>query len=87
MSNFASDFIRALGIGTEDDGEVYSGFATATIPASYAAGSGRPTLLFDGESTATTRTYPYLAAYTPAASDRVLIALVNHGGCILGKII
>jgi hypothetical protein len=59
-------------------------FLIGTIPASYS--SGRPTITFDGESTASTRTYPYLNTYTPTAEDRVLIAVVGHSGVVLGKI-
>ncbi|MGM0882586.1 MAG: hypothetical protein ACQEXQ_16285 [Bacillota bacterium] len=60
-------------------------FMIGTIPASYT--TGRPTLTFDGESTATVRTYPYLSSYTPAANDRVLIAIVGHSGVVIGKIV
>lgn len=60
-------------------------FSLGTISSSYT--SGRPQIVFDGESTASTRTYPYLSSYTPAANDRVIIAIVGHGGVILGKII
>ncbi|MCL6454377.1 MAG: hypothetical protein K6T78_12265 [Alicyclobacillus sp.] len=86
MTDAASSIIRALGFTSSGGGsEVYSAFRIATIPSSY-SGSGRPTLQFDGETSPTVRTYPYLSSYTPAAGDRVLVALVNHGGCILGKI-
>ena len=60
-------------------------FQLATIPADYV--SGRPHLIFDGEGTATVRTWPYLASYTPAATDRVLVAMAGKGGVVLGKIV
>ena len=60
-------------------------FRLGTIPAGYT--SGRPTILFDGESTISTRTYPYLSSYTPAAGDRVLLVMVGHSGVILGKVV
>jgi len=60
-------------------------FRMGTIPSDYV--SGRPTIKFDGETSASTRTYPYLSSYSPSANDRVLIALVGHGGVILGKIL
>lgn len=60
-------------------------FKIGTIPAGYT--SGRPTVQFDGESAASTRTYPYLSSYTPTANDRVLLAMVGHGAVILGKIV
>lgn len=59
-------------------------FKLGTIPAGYT--SGRPTIQFDGESSASTRTYPYLSSYTPTASDRVLVAMVGHSGVVLGKV-
>lgn len=60
-------------------------FKLGTIPAGYT--SGRPTVQFDGEDSSTTKTYPYLSSCTPTASDRVLVAIVGHGGVILGKIV
>lgn len=45
--------------------------------------SGRPTLVFDGESIATVKAYPYLASYTPLAGDRVMVV----SGVVIGKII
>lgn len=45
--------------------------------------SGRPALVFDGETTVTVKKYPYLASYTPAANDRVM--LIKN--VIIGKIV
>lgn len=45
--------------------------------------SGRPSLIFDGESVVTIKTYPYLSSYTPAANDRVM--LIKN--VIVGKIL
>lgn len=45
--------------------------------------SGRPSLIFDGETVATVKKYPYLSSYTPSASDRVMVIR----GVIVGKII
>jgi hypothetical protein len=45
--------------------------------------SGRPLLIFDGESVISGKSYPYLSSYTPAANDRVMILK----GVIVGKII
>jgi len=44
-----------------------------TIPATYVPGSGLPPVLFDGETDPSGRGYPYLARYTPAPGDRVLL--------------
>jgi len=60
-------------------------FRLATIPPGYS--SGRPTLIFDGQTTPTVKTYPYLSRYTPAANDRVLVAMVGRSGVIIDKII
>lgn len=53
----------------------------ATIDSGYT--SGRPSVIFDGESVATAKAYPYLSTYTPNAGDRVMLV---HG-VIVGKII
>lgn len=60
-------------------------FKLGTIPDGYT--SGRPTVIFDGEDAATTKTYPHLGSYAPAAGHRVLVAMVGHSGVILGKIV
>jgi hypothetical protein len=60
-------------------------FKIATIPAAYT--SGRPTLIWDGETTASARTYPYVASYTPAANDRVIVAMCGQVPVIFGKIV
>ncbi len=60
-------------------------FLLGTIAAGYV--SGRPTVKLDGDDTAGSKTYPYLASYAPAAGDRVLVAKVAHGAVILGKVI
>lgn len=56
-----------------------------TIPAGYT--TGRPTILFDGESTASTKTYSYLGSYTPTIGDRVLLISAGTSWVILGKIV
>lgn len=35
--------------------------------------SGRPRLIFDGESVVTVKRYNYLSSYTPKAGDRVFV--------------
>lgn len=60
-------------------------FRIAKVPASYV--SGRPSLVFDGETTASTKQYPYLSSYTPKAGDKVLMALVAGTYVVLGKIV
>lgn len=60
-------------------------FRLGTIPDNYSG--GRPQVQFDGESAPSTRSWPYLASYAPAAGDRVLVAMVGSGGVVLGKIV
>lgn len=43
----------------------------AAIESGYV--SGRPRLVFDGESVATVKAYPYISTYTPVAGDRVMV--------------
>jgi hypothetical protein len=61
------------------------GARIGTIDSGYA--SGRPKILFDGESTMGAKLYPYLASYTPAASQRVLLVPVGSGYVIVGRIV
>lgn len=77
-----NDFLRVLDERYLDKQEV---FAFGTIPNTYAA--GRPTIKFDGETTTSTKTYPYLSSYVPAANDRVMLARVRSGWVILGKVV
>lgn len=65
---------------------IASGLMIATVDPNYTAGSGRPKLKFDGASSIGSTLYPYLSSYTPAASDRVIVAVFSHSMCILGKI-
>ncbi|MBY6275404.1 MAG: hypothetical protein CWE10_04165 [Symbiobacterium thermophilum] len=59
-------------------------FRLGTIPDDYTG--GRPRILFDGETAPTTRAYPMNADLTLAPGDRVLVAMVGHGGVVLCKI-
>jgi hypothetical protein len=45
--------------------------------------SGKPRIQFDGETIVSGKAYPYLASYTPAAGDRVMIVR----GVVLGKVV
>lgn len=60
-------------------------FRFGQIPSSYSG--GRPTVKFDGETSNSIKTYPYLSSYAPAANDRVLVLFINNSAVILGKII
>ncbi|PZN05072.1 MAG: hypothetical protein DIU76_08290 [Bacillota bacterium] len=56
-----------------------------TIPAGYT--SGRPQVQWDGETAPSSRTYPYLSSYTPAAGDRVLAVRAGRTWVILGRVV
>lgn len=59
-------------------------FVLGTIDLNYE--SGRPKVKFDGETSVSTKQYPYLYSYTPVAEDRVLLAKVRSTYIILGSI-
>jgi hypothetical protein len=56
-----------------------------TVDTGYS--SGRPRVLFDGETVLGGKTYPYLASYTPVASHRVVLAPAGSTYVILGRIV
>ena len=56
-----------------------------TIPGTYS--SGRPTVLFDGEATASTKTYPYLSSYAPVAGNRVALLPFGNTWLVIGRIV
>lgn len=60
-------------------------FRMGKIPSNYTV--GRPQIVFDGESVASTKQYTYLAPYTPTAGDKVLMAFAGGTYVILGKIV
>lgn len=76
-----SEFLQIVS-PNKDDPTV---FKMGNISSAYS--SGWPKVKFDGESADSVRLYPYMSSYTPAANDRVLVAIVGHSGVILGKII
>ncbi|HWQ29863.1 MAG TPA: hypothetical protein VN549_02645 [Negativicutes bacterium] len=49
--------------------------------------SGRPRIVFDGETAASQKRYPYLSSYTPVANDRVLLERVKGSYIVMGKVI
>jgi hypothetical protein len=55
-----------------------------TVDSGYT--SGRPRVLFDGETVLGAKTYPYLAAYSPRPSDRVALAPMGTSYVILGAV-
>jgi hypothetical protein len=60
-------------------------FALGSVDEDYV--SGKPKILFDGETVVSTKTYPYLETYTPTAADRVLLARVGGSYVVLGKVV
>jgi hypothetical protein len=45
--------------------------------------SGRPRLIFDGETEVSGKAYPYLSSYTPQPNDRVMVVK----GVVVGVIV
>ena len=60
-------------------------FTLATVDPSYS--SGRPKLIFDGDTVVSQKTYPYLSSYSPSANHRVILANIAGTHVILGRII
>jgi hypothetical protein len=62
-----------------------SPFRLGTVDPGYA--SGRPKVTFDGETTLSVKTYPYLSSYTPIAGHRVLLAAMGSTWVVLGRVL
>lgn len=56
----------------------------AVIDPAYS--SGNPKVTFEGESTMSTKGYPFLSSYTPVATDRVVLVPIGTTYLIVGKI-
>lgn len=74
------DFLKILNNGGKE-----TIFRLGKIDPAYS--SGRPRIVFDGETAASTKQYPYLSSYSPAANDRVLLAKVAGSYIVIGKVI
>lgn len=72
-----NDEFKRLLLGSKNDKLI----RFATIASDYT--SGRPTLIFDGETAATIKKYPYLASYEPSANERVMVV----SGVVIGRIL
>lgn len=72
-------------LGIVKDDRTSATFRMGTIDPAYSA--GRPRIVFDGESAASTKQYPYVSSYTPAKNDKVLLANVAGTYVVLGKIV
>ena len=59
-------------------------FYLATVAA---VSSGRASLTFDGETTATQKYYRHLASYSPTAGHRVLVVKISGTFVILGRVV
>ena len=74
----ASEFLSNI------NNKEYKPFKLATVTALFA--NNFPQIKFDGESSASLKKYPYLASYTPAIGDRVLVVAISGTYIIIGKI-
>ena len=81
----AAEVLNEIKMGVLVEGQDAPRFRLGAIASGYT--SGRPQVQFDGESSASTKQYPYLDSYTPAADDRVLVARVGKTWVILGKVV
>lgn len=94
----SDDFVDVMGLliakQTEDNANQesyqdkvakHSTFKIARISVSH--GSGRPQVIFQGETVDSLKKYPYLKAYNPKANDWVLMAKVGSTYVILGNIV
>lgn len=60
-------------------------FKIGQVSATYT--TGRPQIIFEGETTESLKVYPYLASYTPLANDWVLLVNTGNTYIILGAIV
>jgi hypothetical protein len=81
MGDKVQDFFGALSERDERDPSPPS-FRLGVVDAAYT--TGRPRILFDGDTTLGTKTYPYVG--TVAAGNRVLCARAGHTWVVLGVI-
>ncbi|QFG05227.1 hypothetical protein 019DV002_30 [Bacillus phage 019DV002] len=79
----SNDFLNIITPFIES--KVTPAFSLGKIDPSHTAGSN-PRILFDGETSVSSKRYKYLSSYTPKANDRVLIANVSGTHVVLGKI-
>jgi len=49
--------------------------------------NGRPIIKMNGETTNSSKQYKYLASYTPAVGDYVMVAVIARSYVILGKVV
>lgn len=73
----ANDFVQMI---FDDEPQQNIKLRFAKVDPNYI--SGRPSLIFDGETTPTVKTYLFLTSYQPKPNDRVMV--LNN--IILGKI-
>ena len=74
--------------------EFFPELGTASLPSSlmlakvgsYTSGAGT-TLIFDGQTAATTKRFKRLSTYTPTAGARVLVAKIGGSYVILGAVV
>lgn len=68
----------------QTDGSADRACRIAVIDPAYS--SGNPKVTFEGESTMSTKGYPFLDSYTPTATDRVVLIPVGTTYLIVGAI-
>lgn len=78
----SNDFINIIAPFIES--KISPAFSLGTIDPAHTGGN--PKILFDGETSVSSKQYKYLSSYTPRANDRVLLANVSGTHVVLGKI-
>lgn len=87
MSRAVEELVLELLRGPARAGPGIGPSAETRLATVVSLSDGRPVLLFDGEDTPSTRTYPRLSSYTPTAGDRVLVVVHGGSAVVLGKIV
>lgn len=65
--------------------EPKSQFKLGKVDSNYT--TGRPRILFDGETQLSSKRYPYMESYTPKQNQRVLLAKVSGSYVIIGGVV
>lgn len=77
----ADEFVQLISkLGTES-----KPYSLGTIDPNF-DGKGKPRVQFDGESSPSSKVYPYLSPYKPVAGERVVLANIGTTHVILGAI-
>jgi hypothetical protein len=77
----ADEFVQLISQLSKDE----KAFTLGKVDPYYS--SGRPRILFDGETQVSAKGYPYLSSYSPVANHRVLLANIGGSHVVIGRIL